>query len=311
MRLVSAATRDMPAILFASISPSAGKSAIAAAVAAHFAGLGRRVTTSSSLKPVLDAQEGGIRFTDDSEPKVARGSLGVILGGTDTASSDVANAESLDAHVILVVRLGEQVVEEASKYGSRLAGVVWNKVPRYRTQDLKDACGELADAGIRCLGYIPEDRGMAANGVADIMSHLGAETIMPPRNGDSLIETFLIGGLVLDWGPTYFDSEPATCVVVRTGRPDVQISALQSESTRAVLMTGGGKPIDYVFYEARTKGIPLFVTERDTNDVMSRLDDIAPSSVAHPGKLERMRELLAAGDVMSNVMELAAAPATR
>ena len=116
---------------------------------------------------------------------------------------------------------------------------------------------------------------------------------------------------MLDWGPTYFDSEPSTFVVVRSGRPDIQISALQSEETRAVLMTGGGKPIDYVFYESRAKGIPLLVTQHDTLEVMSLLDDLPESSFAKSGKSVRMCELLAAGDVMTNLTDLTAAPATR
>ena len=300
----------MPAIVFASITPSAGKSAIASAVARHLALSGRRVTASSELATALEDVD-SIRCADTSSAKVARGRVGVFEGGSGSASDDVDLADALDAHIVLVARFGEDVVSAATGYGTRLAGVVWNRVPRYRKYDLKDACAELADAGVRCMGYVDEDRRMVAHSVWDIGDYLEAERVIEPNDADSLIETFLIGGLVLDWGPTYFDSEPSTIVVVRSGRPDVQISALQSEETRAVLMTGGGKPIDYVFYESRAKGIPLMVTRHDTSEVMSLLDGLPESSFAKSGKSVRMCELLSAGDVMANVTELTAAPATR
>ena len=270
------------------------------------------------MKPVASAElQGGVaeisdvRFVETERAKVPRGRVAVFEGGAGTVSADVALADDLDAHIVLVAGFGEDVVSVATEYGDRLAGVLWNKVPRYRKHDLEDACGELAAAGIRCLGFVPEDRVMSARSVSEVVQHLGADRIIDGNDGESLIETFLVGGLVLDWGPMYFESEPSTCVVVRTGRPDVQISALQSETTRAVLMTGGGKPIDYVFYEARAKGVPLLVTEHDTLSVMGLLDDLPSPSFAFPAKSERMCELLESGEVMSRLTDLVAVPATR
>ena len=270
------------------------------------------------MKPVASAElQGGIaetpdvRFVETERAKVPRGRVGVFEGGAGTASADVALADDLDTHIVLVAGYGEDAVSVAMEYGDRLAGVLWNKVPRYRKYDLEDACGELAAAGVRCLGFVPEDRVMSARSVSEVVQHLGADRIIDGNDGESLIETFLVGGLVLDWGPMYFESEPSTCVVVRTGRPDVQISALQSETTRAVLMTGGGKPIDYVFYEARAKGVPLLVTEHDTLSVMDLLDDLPSPSFAFPAKSERMCELLESGEVMSRLTDLVAVPATR
>ena len=80
-------------------------------------------------------------------------------------------------------------------------------------------------------------------------------------------------------------------MVVRAGRPDVQISALQSETTRAMVLTGGEKPIDYVFYEARTKRIPLIMVDGDTNATMDALDALAPEGFSHPEKLSRVSQL--------------------
>ena len=300
----------MPAIVYASISDGVGKSAIASSVAQHMADSGMRVVASASLKAALDGRQ-GLRFADDSAPKVPRGSIGMLESASGDAAEVIEMADELDAHIVLVANLGEDIVGVAGRYGTRLAGVVWNKVPRYRQYDLKDACAEIRESGIECLGFVPEDRGLAAPSISDIEMHLDAETVIDTRDGDPLIETFLVGGLVLDWGPTYFESEPATCVVVRSGRPDVQLSALQSESTRAILMTGGGKAIDYVFYEARNRGIPLLSTTASTEDVMASLDNLPKPAYSHPSKLERMRTLLTDGDAMAKLVDLAATPATQ
>lgn len=302
--------KRMSAVVFSSISASAGKSAIAAAAVRHLATSGAKLVASAELEGGL-AEVPQVRYLETVGAKVPRGRVGVFEGGSGTASEDVALADDLDAHIVLVASYGEDVVSAASEYGDRLAGVVWNKVPRYRRYDLEDACAELAASGVKCLGFVPEDRVMSARSVSEVVQHLGADQIIDGDDGDSLIETFLVGGLVLDWGPMYFESEPSTCVVVRSGRPDVQISALQSETTRAVLMTGGGKPIDYVFYEARAKGVPLLVTEHDTLSVMNLLDDLPSPSFAFPVKSERMCELLESGEVLSRLTDLVAAPATR
>lgn len=304
----------MPSVIFASVAPAAGKSAIAAAVAELIAADGRAVVASSSLQGDGEPAE-NVEYVDASDadglPQPLPDAIGIFEGRAGGSDADVADAERLDALVVLVAGFGDDVVKHAARYGDRLAGVVWNKVPRYRTHDLKAACAELADAGVKCLGYLPEDRALAAHSLAEIAELIGADTVVESRAADPLIETFLIGGLVLDWGPTYFDSEPETCVIVRSGRPDVQISALQSDNTRAVVMTGGGKPIDYVYYEARAKNIPLLVAKDDTEQVMARLDDSEPSGFSHRRKQARMQELLREGAILDGILELTAAPATR
>lgn len=300
----------MSSVVFASISKSVGKSSVAAAVVRHLACSGVKLVASAELEAGL-AEVPEVRFVKSVDAKVPRGRVGVFEGCSGNASADVARANDLDAHIVLVAGFDEDVLSAAVEYGDRLAGVLWNQVPRYRQFDLEDKCAELTESGVRCLGYVSEDRIMSARSVSDVARHLDATRVIEGDGGDSLIETFLIGGLVLDWGPTYFESEPSTCVVVRSGRPDVQISALQSETTRAVLMTGGGEPIDYVFYEARAKGVPLLVTEHDTPSVMGKLDDLPLPSFAFPAKSDRMCELLGSGGVMSRLTDLVSAPATR
>ena len=300
----------MPSIIISSISASKGKSALAAAIISRL---------RHDDVPVISAADTGDLFeTDDGVQEVVAGaiepsssSVSVIEGSSGDPSSDISLAEKLDANVILLTSLDEDVKSVAIEYGERLSGVILNKVPRYRDVYADRVVAALNGDGVNCLGWLPEDRRLAANTVDSLMEHLEGQLVFDVNTTSELVDNVLIGGLVLDWGPFYFRSQDNTCVVVRAGRPDVQISALQSETTRVMVLTGGEKPIDYVFYEARTNRIPLIMVDGDTNATMDALDALAPGGFSHPEKLSRVSQLLAKRSMIDPILDLVALPATR
>ena len=220
-------------------------------------------------------------------------------------------AEEVDANVILLAGIDDDVGQAATALGNRCAGVMLNKVARYRNVHADRLVESLSNEGISCFGWIPEDRRLAASTVDTVIGHLEGELAFDTDTTSELVDNVLIGGLVLDWGPFYFRSQDNTCVVVRAGRPDVQISALQSETTRALVLTGGEKPIDYVFYEARTKRIPLILVSGDTHTIMDALDEMEPTGFSHPEKLSRISQLLSDRSVIDPILDLVAQPPTR
>ena len=228
----------MPSIIISSISASKGKSALAAAIISRL---------RHDDVPVISAADTGDLFANDDGVqteaaeaiKPSSSSVSVIEGSYGDPSSDINLAEKLDASVILLAGLDEDVKSAAAKYGERLSAVVLNKVARYRDIYADRAVAALNDDGVNCLGWLPEDRRLASNTVDSLMDHLGGQLVFDVNTTSELVDNVLIGGLVLDWGPFYFRSQENTCVVVRSGRPDVQISALQSETTRALVLTGG------------------------------------------------------------------------
>ena len=300
----------MPSIIISSISASKGKSALAAAIISRL--------RHDDVSVISAADTGDLFVSDDGVQTVAAEaidpsapSVSVIEGSSGDPSSDINLAEKLDANVILLAGLDEDVKSAAADYGQRLSAVVLNKVPRYRDVHADRAVAALNDDGVPCLGWLPEDRRLAANTVDSLMDHLEGQLAFDVNTTSELVDNVLIGGLVLDWGPFYFRSQDNTCVVVRAGRPDVQISALQSETTRAMVLTGGEKPIDYVFYEARTKRIPLIVVDGDTNATMDALDALTPEGFSHPEKLLRVSQLLSERSMIDPILDLVALPATR
>ena len=300
----------MPSIIISSISGSNGKSTLASAL------ISRLRYEGVSIKAVADT---GNLFDGDDDVQIvsidqidpSESSVAIIEGATGDAQTDFQLAERLDANVIVLAGIDDDVRAGVAPLGDRLSGVVVNKVPRYRNVHADRLVSELTADGINCFGWIPEDRRLAASTVDSVIDHLEGELAFDVSGTTELVDNVLIGGLVLDWGPFYFRSQDNTCVVVRAGRPDVQISALQSETTRAMVLTGGEKPIDYVFYEARTKRIPLIMVDGDTDATMDALDAIGPAAFSHPEKLARMSQILAERTLIEPLLDLVAQPPTR
>jgi hypothetical protein len=186
-------------------------------------------------------------------------------------------ANATDGLILLVVRYGEELSAVAQEYGSRLAGVIVNGLPKYRAEDVDGTlAADLESSGTRLLGSIPDDRRMLAPRIGQVAEFLGGEFLNGEDQSDRLLENFLIGGLVLDWGPFYFSSRKNTGVIVRGDRPDVQIAAIQTDTTRALVLTKGVRPVEYVVYEAEQRGIPLVVVPGNTHDVAEQLENLQP-----------------------------------
>ena len=126
------------------------------------------------------------------------------------------------------------------------------------------------------------------------------------------MDNFLIGGLVLDWGPFYFASRNNTGVIVRGARPDVQLAAIQTDTTRALVLTKGVRPVEYVIYEAAQRNIPIVVVPGSTHDVAEQLENLQPKvDFDHCRKLERMIELVSGHVDLEYIEDQLMKPATR
>lgn len=310
----------MPTLIVAATSPGAGKTALTAAVADHLASEERTVAVASAWSTSGGTPDTDLRATlgeivtnrplgvaTDSPATVAsrvkemarlaspadQSKIVVIEGKTGDHAANLALAEETDGLVLLVAQTADDILPSANSYGSRLAGVIINSVPRYRTHDVETRIiPDLELANIRVLGWLPEDRRLLAPTLRLVAEHLSAEIILNEQEADRLIDNFLIGGLVLDWGPFYFGSQENVGVVVRGDRPDIQLAALQTDTVRAMVLTKGARPVEYVIYEATQRGVPLVLTDGSTEETTARLEGLqAKVRFDHPEKLARIREL--------------------
>lgn len=301
----------MPTLIVAATSPGAGKTALTAAIADHLSGNDRKVTAAtgwsgseaSDLKATLgeNASTGPLTGSSGSVADVASkvgelsvaGQVLIIEGKTGNNEDNLALAEETDGLVLLVGTPSDDILHAASSYGSRLAGVVINAVPLYQSHDVESRIvPELKQANINVVGWIPEDRRLLAPTLGLVAEHLSADIILNEEESGRLIDNFLIGGMVLDWGPFYFGSKENVGVVVRGDRPDIQLAALQTETVQALVLTKGARPVEYVIYEATQRGVPLVMADGSTEETAARLEGLQEKiRFDHPEKLVRIREL--------------------
>ena len=121
--------------------------------------------------------------------------------------------------------------EAAGHWGARLDMLVINAVPQYRLDIVSESEAD-SWAEVDAL-VIPESRVMLAPTVAQIAEHLDAAWTLEPVNADALVERFLIGGNIMDNGPTYYGRYGNQAVITRAQRPDIQLASMLSADNAA------------------------------------------------------------------------------
>ncbi len=320
----------MSNLIISSLSRRAGKTAIASALGAHFLSKGISTflakawtshddpdnETFANLVPLAarpSPEESPYsnayfrRVSHDAQISIIEGEAGY------DQRNNMQLAEDLDALIILVASYDEDIESAASAYGSRLAGVVINRVPRYRQIEILELrMPALKEKGVATLGMLPEARRLVAPTLDEAVRHLGGEYILMKEKGSRLIDYFLIGGMILDWGPFYFGSRKKAGVIVRGDRPDIQIAALQTSSVHALILTKGVMPVEYVQYEAEQREVPLVFVKDATVEAADKLGQMPlRTSFMHPDKLEYMRGLMTENIDLDAIERAIAFPATR
>ena len=319
----------MATLIIASISDRSGKTAITAALASKLSSDDSPVAVGKALGNTSTSDNDAAVFANllptnpavsGATPDIASvisancGSSKIaIVEGSSNVQSNIDMANSTDGLVLLVARYGEDIVAVAKTYGSRLAGVIINGLPKYRVGEVSGALAdEMEAAGTKFLGAIPDDRRMLAPKLGQVVDFLGGQFLNGDDESDQLLDNFLIGGLVLDWGPFYFSTRTNTGVIVRGDRPDVQLAAIQTDTTKALILTKGVRPVEYVMYEAAQRGIPLVVVPGNTHDVAEQIEGVQPNvEFDHASKLARMVDLISENIDVLALEDQLSQPATR
>lgn len=256
---------------------------LAATVAVNAGGAPSDAQLDEAARIVRDAAAGGSDVIVEGPP----------LDAPDRASA--ALAQRLGAPVVAVIPYertldgGEVCAAWRESFGALLAGCVVNKRTRYAGHD---ACARLAPeierSGMPVFGVLPEERLLLAPTVGQTASLLNGAYFAGEDGADALIENFLIGGLIAEWGGTYFGRLPNQAVIARGGRIDIQMSALNFP-LNALFLTRCDAPAQYVHQRAEELDVPLIaVAERDTHQTAAALETLGSAvTVHHPAKAER------------------------
>lgn len=285
----------MVALYVTSLANAAGKTAICAGIGRYLLDRGRKVGYLKPLTAGADDQDAlfmkRILALEESEDvlcpaagnfkgayaQVAQGKDVVLIEGTpDNAASGILAA--LDARVIMVVGYSPRLpvadlIGSGKKFGERLLGVVVNKVPKKRLDQVHDELSaQFGPAGVTILGLLPEDRALSSLTVGELAEHLQGEMLNAPEEPVELVENFMLGALGVDSGLDYFGRKTNKAVVLKADRPDLQLAALETP-TSCLLLTGNRAPHQIVLHRAEEKKIPIIVAKEDVSATVASIED--------------------------------------
>ena len=201
----------------------------------------------------------------------------IVEAAERSTSSELAwalDARVLEAHAYAAGEDGATVADRAAgRWGNRLAALVVNAVPPYRTSDVAESVAE-SSADVAAV-VVPDSCVMLGPTVAQVAGHLDAVWTLEPMNADAPVERFLIGGDMMDNGPIYYGRYANQAVITRAQRRDIQLASMLPE-TRCLVLTGSGEPTEYIKAEAWERDIPLlqaFASTIETADAFDLLFD--------------------------------------
>ena len=227
------------------------------------------------------------RLRSDSDLVIVEAAAG--SPGTDLAAA--IDARVLEVNAYTSEHDWAVVADEAARrWGNRLSCLVVNAVPPYRQDTVAESAAQ-SSAEVDAV-VISESRVMLAPTVAQIADHLEAVWTLEPVNPDAPVERFLIGGNIMDNGPTYYGRYSNQAVITRAQRPDIQLASMLPQ-TRCLVLTGPGEPTEYVKAEAMERDIPLLQVFASTIETADALDGIIEASTSHSlGKARHYAALL-------------------
>ena len=294
----------MAALYVTSLQAGVGKTAVCAGLAKHLKDNGKRVgffkpmvadikspeavdsdaefmrhilaleEPLGDLCPVISRDELAKKIKQ-AYKKVSKGKDVVIVEGAKPDEAVYEVVKALGAKVIIVEPYSEglsgaELINKYKDFGEYLLGIVVNKVPGSRLEPLAEQLSSQA-GGVDILGVLPEDRLLFGLTVGEVAEHVQGEILNHAEKSGEVVESFMLGAMIVDPGPDYFNRKANKAVVVRAERPDMQLAALETP-TRCLVLSGGVSPIDPVLRSAEDKGIPLILTKSDTASVVNSVE---------------------------------------
>lgn len=205
-------------------------------------------------------------------------------------------ARALGARVVVVEGYSRDISPAVSFYqpwGELLLGVVVNKVPGGQMERASAGiAARFGQAGINVLGILPEDRALYALTIGELSGLVHGEMLNDADRAPELVESLMIGAMVVDSGLRYFGRKDNKAVIARAVRPDLHLAALET-ATKCLVVAGGAGPIPAVLRSAQDKHIPIILTGDGATTAIANVEDaLDKARFNQERKLPRLAELM-------------------
>lgn len=275
----------VPIVVVTSQQPGEGKTGVAAAIARHYAYLGKPVTLARLASEDGHAAEDAAYFR----------SLDFVPG---SPTAPVAAADLVNPSETLMV------VEAPASSAAAIAGatvvlVARRAAPKSAPSGIQPTVTVVLDApGVGGVVessttiQVGEDRALAGFSIEDVEALLKTERIVPGDDRDTTVDHLVIAPIASDAGQPYFRRFESKAVVVRFDKSDQHLAAMRGDPAFLVL-TGGRMPSGYLFDAASANGVPVLLSQADTENTVIALEGIFDQTRFHgERKLDRMAQLL-------------------
>ncbi|MFC2001183.1 DRTGG domain-containing protein [Chloroflexota bacterium] len=252
-----------------------------------------------SLSPSGDAgkvKEAYNRVSQGKDVVIIEGMVGPTPDDSlSKASYEIAKV--LDARVLVVAGYGPEASRFINSYqgfGKSLLGVVLNKVPQSQLKRVQgEASAQFGEAGIGVLGVLPEDRDLFTLTVGELADSIQGKILNSAEKSKELVTDIMLGAMVVDSGLEYFGRQANKAAIVRSDRPDMQMAALETSARCLVINGGTASPIHSVLYKAENKGVPIILTESNTEDVVTGIEvALGKARFNQEKKLPKLAEIM-------------------
>ena len=288
----------MPVICISSSNKSVGKTTILSGIVHESIKRGlktfvgkldnSKIVTHDELSEILNNKE---NLTELSQSEIVFVEINNI---SDDEQIKFLNQN--DAKIIFVENDVENLKNLKNIYEERLIGFIVNGVWKYQKNVLiQDVSNRELSKEI--LAVLDQDRFFMSNTIENVSKSLTTKKIIGEYNLNKIIENYLIGGFILDWGPEYFSSKENVALIVRGDRPDLQLSAIQSETIAVIIATTNITPVEYVIHEAKRLEIPILVVEENTEEAIEKLSNSIDSF-----KFDHSDKILYSNKILDNTL---------
>jgi len=223
----------------------------------------------------------------------------VVIVESEQNQASYRIAETLDARVLIVEDYSDKLprtklINSYKDFGELLLGVVLNKVPINRIEQVHDeVSAQFSKAGINILGVLPENRTLFTLTIGELAEHIQGEILSDAEKSAELVENFMLGAMCVDSGLEYFGRKANKVVVVGSERPDMQLASLET-STRCLILSGNIAPQPAILHRAEEKNVPIILAPDDTTTIVTNIEDaLGKSRFNQKNKLPKLAEIMA------------------
>jgi len=221
--------------------------------------------------------------------EVSRGSDYVLIESTaepwDMLHVDLSApqvAKHLDARVVcLVTFTDESSLDDVllhrdffKQHGIEPISVILFQVPPMLRTFIEQTAGpRLKEFGVDFCGAVYQNRELFGPTIRDILRALEGQMVIGEEKMHVSIDQFMVGSMDVENALKWFRRVAGKAVITSGDRSDVCLAALETD-TKLLLLTGGMGPDIRTVARAKTLGVPIMLTAKDTYSTSQIVDHL-------------------------------------